>query len=125
MLGEQPIRYLAVALERNTHQGVVAPRIGGAGIGSLEDQEIDRLRLTVIRGEDQRREPAWIALIGVHPGIDQTPEEIDAAGARSIEIEFLDMLGGRGLALRQRAVTADKAQADGKRKSGSFPPCVR
>jgi hypothetical protein len=32
--------------------------IGGATIGSLNDQEIDRLRLAVVRGQDQRRESA-------------------------------------------------------------------
>jgi hypothetical protein len=69
-------------------------------------------------------------LIGIHSGFDQTIEEIDAAASRSIEIELLDMLGRRGLALRQCALKADKTQADGKRKSGkrksgSAPPCLR
>ena len=36
-----------------------------------------------------------------------------------------DVLGRRGLALRQGILKADEAEADGKRKPGSAPPCVR
>src|SRR5260221_5787709 len=125
MFGEQRIRDLAVAVERDNHQGGVAIRIGGAGIGSLGDQEIDRLGLLVIRSKNQRREPMRIALIGIHPGLDQTVEEIDAARAGSIEIEFFDVLGSKGLALRQGILKPDKPEADGKREPGSTPLCLR
>src|SRR5260221_5700768 len=125
MFGEQPIRDLAVALERDAHQGGIALGIGGAGIGSLGNQKIDRLRLLVIRGKDQRREPMRIALIGIYPGFDHTIEKIDAARSGSIEIEFFDVLGSKGLALCQGIVKADKTEADGNRKPGSTPLCLR
>jgi hypothetical protein len=77
-----------------------------------------------------------IALIGIHPGFDQTIEEIDAARSGGIEIELLDVLRRRGLALRHGVLKADETEADGKRnrRSSTFgsitssrprPECVR